>query len=245
MTDSAADVAAWVCRNGQMTALVGAGGKTTLMYALAQQLAAAGRSIIVTTTTHIWAPAFLPLAGSLPQLTRLQERHRLVVLGQKTQDGKLVPPPDFDAVLLKKRADHVLVEADGSRSLPCKVPAAHEPVIPPEADAVLGVAGLQALDKPLAEACFRPEAAAAMLEKTAVSCISTGDLARILNSREGTRKQTGERAYAACLNQCDTPALEQRAAQIRSLLAADGLHDVFCTTSAWAGERRETFGLTN
>lgn len=45
----------------RMTALVGAGGKTTLMYALAERMAAAGERVVCTTTTKIFPPANLPL----------------------------------------------------------------------------------------------------------------------------------------------------------------------------------------
>ena len=37
----------------RMVALVGAGGKTSTMYALARQAADSGRTVVVTTTTHI------------------------------------------------------------------------------------------------------------------------------------------------------------------------------------------------
>ena len=39
-----------------VTALVGAGGKTTAMLTLAEELSKAGRRVIVTTTTHIFPP---------------------------------------------------------------------------------------------------------------------------------------------------------------------------------------------
>ena len=58
-----------------------------------------------------------------------------------------------------KRADLTLLEADGSRRKPMKVPAEREPVILPECDLVLGVIGLSCLGKPLREVWFRPELA--------------------------------------------------------------------------------------
>lgn len=45
----------------RVTALVGAGGKTTLMYALAARMVAAGEKVICTTTTKIFPPESLPL----------------------------------------------------------------------------------------------------------------------------------------------------------------------------------------
>lgn len=46
-------------------------------------------------------------------------------------------------------ADIVLIEADGSRRMPCKAPAAHEPVLLPQCDIVLAVAGVSALGESL------------------------------------------------------------------------------------------------
>ena len=43
-----------------VTAIIGAGGKTTLLLALARELAQAAR-VIVTTTTHIYPPDGFPL----------------------------------------------------------------------------------------------------------------------------------------------------------------------------------------
>jgi xanthine dehydrogenase accessory factor len=56
-------------------------------------------------------------------------------------------------------ADVVLVEADGSRRMPLKYPAAHEPVIPANADEIVLCVGLSALGRPAREVCHRLELA--------------------------------------------------------------------------------------
>jgi probable selenium-dependent hydroxylase accessory protein YqeC len=62
------------------------------------------------------------------------------------------------AVELLGMGDAVLVEADGSRMLPVKAPAPHEPAMPPGTDLVLGLIGLDCLGKPMDEATVhRPE----------------------------------------------------------------------------------------
>lgn len=48
--------------------------------------------------------------------------------------------------------DLILVEADGSRVLPVKAPAAHEPAMPPDADLLIGVVGLDCLGRPMDDA---------------------------------------------------------------------------------------------
>ena len=39
---------------GHAISLVGGGGKTTLLYALARHYSAQGQRVLVSTTTHIW-----------------------------------------------------------------------------------------------------------------------------------------------------------------------------------------------
>ena len=43
-------------RNYKMISFVGAGGKSTLMYALAEKISRRGRKVLVSTTTHIYEP---------------------------------------------------------------------------------------------------------------------------------------------------------------------------------------------
>lgn len=228
MTDAPGRIADWIESRGRFVALVGAGGKTTLMYALAQEMAARGRTCIITTTTHIWRPDFLPLAEDLEALRRLRNHHRLVVYGRPGTDGKLSRPPDWDAGELQNLAEYVWAEADGSRGLPCKAPSGQEPVIPGPADVVLGIAGLQALDKPIAQICCRPGQVQALLRKPGDAAVSAEDIARILCSPQGARKNVGGRHYAAVLSQCTGRALRQCAQQIREMLAEQGVPDVFC-----------------
>ena len=113
-----------------------------------------------------------------------------------------MPDPDWmrQAMAL---ADLVLIEADGSKRLPCKVPATHEPVILPETEVVIAVLGLSALEQPLKECCFRLEEAEKLLEADADHLLSCEDMAKILASEEGLRKDVGGRKYVAVLNQCD------------------------------------------
>jgi len=58
---------------------------------------------------------------------------------------------------LEKLADYVLVEADGSAQRPLKAHAAHEPVIPAEAEQTICVVGASGFGRPIAAAAHRPE----------------------------------------------------------------------------------------
>ena len=129
----------------RMVALVGAGGKTSTLYALARQAADSGRTVVVTTTTHILRHPGLPLVEE-PTPERLRaalEEHGVVTVGTVFRGDKLSGAGTPEE--LRRAADVVLVEADGAKRLPLKAPAEYEPVIPPCADAVAAVAGKDAV----------------------------------------------------------------------------------------------------
>jgi probable selenium-dependent hydroxylase accessory protein YqeC len=164
---------------GSVLAFVGAGGKTSGLYALAGELAAGGARVLVTTTTMIFDPAreggrgldgieslgaLAPDAdrespSSIGALERALDRIGagaaagkvlLVASGALPAEGKL---RGIDPDLLEALApafDYLLVEADGSRRLPVKAPGPAEPVLPACADLVLGCVGLDCLGRPIA-----------------------------------------------------------------------------------------------
>ena len=75
----------------RMVALVGAGGKTSTLYALARQAADSGRTVVVTTTTHILRHPGLPLVEE-PTPERLRaalEGHGVVTVGTVFRGDKL------------------------------------------------------------------------------------------------------------------------------------------------------------
>ena len=124
-----------------VTALIGGGGKTTLLYTLTEELRKKG-TVLLCTSTHIMRPTqyeVLERAGEA-EISAALSAHGAVCVGEPSAEGKLGPPSlSFDA--LARLADYVLVEADGSRRLPLKAHAPHEPVIPANAQRVVLVVG--------------------------------------------------------------------------------------------------------
>ena len=117
----------------RLIAVVGAGGKTTLIYELSRELKKAGYRAAVTTTTHMYR----------------EGRYGFVPVGNGVSGEKLTGvSPEVPRGMLETY-DVVLVEADGSHGLPLKCPASFEPVIPVETDLVIGVAGASAVRKRL------------------------------------------------------------------------------------------------
>jgi len=153
----------------EVVALVGGGGKTTLMFRLADELVEAGRRVVTTMTTRIFvgqmarAPVALTLddLGDLPAqaagLLRLlpgalaAHGHVLIAGGRAEEPDKAqgIPPALADLLAAQPDVDCVIVEADGSRRLSFKAPAEHEPVMPSTATIVMPVAGMDVVGRPL------------------------------------------------------------------------------------------------
>ena len=138
-----------------VTAIIGGGGKTTLMEVLAGELSQKG-SVILATTTHIRRPAQLETLTDADEalVSAAISRSRIVCVGEAAEDGKL-SAPRLSIETLARLADFVLVEADGSKGLPLKAHEAHEPVIPPCAQRVVAVAGIDGIGKPIGAVCHR------------------------------------------------------------------------------------------
>lgn len=201
--------------------LVGGGGKTTVMYELAAMWAACGRKVLVLTSTHILRPVDGSFAADVPAVQDLWQQGRYAVIGTpEAATGKMTAPPQFLYEAMQPQADVILCEADGSRHHPCKVPAAHEPVLLPDSDIVLAVAGMDALGHSLAQACQRPQPAAELLGCSAEKIIDAQMLAALLLLAQGARKNVGTRTYYIVLNKCDLIKAAQQEEMLRLLVGA-------------------------
>lgn len=137
----------------RMISLVGGGGKTSSIYTLAQELSGWGKQVLITTTTAMYKPV-----GIVTQ--------NISVLGDHvTAEGKLkgIKREQADKIFWDNLYDYILVEADGSRGLPIKAPAGHEPVIPETTGILIGVIGMDAFGKKMDSAyVHRPELLSAL-----------------------------------------------------------------------------------
>lgn len=184
-----------------ITAAVGGGGKTTLLWRLARELSESAR-VILCTTTHIWPPACETLLDATREQIRAAKTNLLCV-ASRCENGKL-GPASLPPIVCAELADYVLAEADGSRGLPLKAPAEHEPAIPDGAALVLAVAGMQGLRLPIARVAHRPERYAAITGATLETTVTPEHIAAVLQSPYGQRKMVSCR-FAAVLNAADTP----------------------------------------
>lgn len=209
-----------------MIALVGAGGKTSALFGLAEAFSTDGHDVVMTTTTHlfdprreqgrpfdqvvlepVWdapPPAEAPGRDLFAEVPLQPGRGRRIVLASSEVPalGKLrgVAP-----AWIGRLPGFILVEADGARCLPVKAPGPHEPVIPEEADMILGIVGLDGLERSMdAATVHRPEAFSAVTGCASGAPIRLPHLAALARSPLGLFKGAPTRARRVLvLNKAD------------------------------------------
>lgn len=137
-------------------AVIGSGGKTSLIGRLCTELSDSGR-VIFTTTTHIMRPADMAVACSLGDLDSLLGASvNPICIGSVMPDNpKKMSSPNVSIEALELRTDYVLVEADGSKMLPVKAHKSYEPVIPKNSNRVIIVVGLSGIGMRVCEGVHR------------------------------------------------------------------------------------------
>lgn len=141
-----------------VTAVIGGGGKTTLLRALGAELAADGARVLLCATTKLFPFDGLPNLADPTEtaLAEALEARRLVCAGTPVPGTGKLTAPNIPVARLAALADYVLAEADGAAGRPLKAHAPHEPVIPPEANQTVLVIGAFGFGRPIAEAAHRP-----------------------------------------------------------------------------------------
>lgn len=208
----------------KFVSIVGAGGKTTALRTLAHALAP--RRVLVTTTTHMFPIQPLDCRTTLidptpDELLRHLTLPGVVCAGRQAADGKLCA---LSPVLLSQAAaaaDVVLCEADGAHRLPLKLHRADEPVLAPQTDLCLIVAGLSALGQPVQDVVHRY----ALCPDWASNPKQLVSIPELLYCVQETAAACGlpPEKLRVLLNQADTPALSSMAEPAAQALRVDGL----------------------
>ncbi|MGB9641419.1 MAG: selenium cofactor biosynthesis protein YqeC [Anaerolineales bacterium] len=193
-------------------ALVGAGGKTHAMFQLAYELASQFNYVLVTTSTHLGRDQVnqadhhfvLNPQENFPFHTVLDkgiicisgawddssERWQGLTLNQLAQLSQFAHQESIP----------LLIEADGSRQLPIKAPAEHEPLIPTFVDTVIVIAGLNGLHQPLGhEWVHRPQIYADLSGLKLGDPLTTPSLATVLCHPQGGLKNIPPHSRKICL----------------------------------------------
>lgn len=222
---------------GGVISIVGAGGKTALMYRLARELTSRGDRVLTTTTTKIRRPtprqsSWVMVCESVEQLlrqARILLRHSLhLTAGRQVlhfqHKLKGFDPRTIDQIWQSGVFRWIIVEADGAAGKPLKAPAAHEPVIPDSTHWTIAVVGLTVVDKPLsAKWVFRPQFVSALSGLAMDAPISVSAIAKMCLEKNGMLKNAPTQARKFIfLNQADSHRRLASGKQIGQLLAVYG-----------------------
>ena len=207
--------------------VVGGGGKTSLIFRMMEELTAVGKKVLITTTTHMAYEPDRPFAedGDIISIKHNLEEHGYTIAAALDREKcKISALPEEKLKEIKALADVILIEADGAKRCPLKVPASWEPVIWKPTDLVIAVTGMDAAGEPIREVCHRPEKVADFLGKEAEEKLTEEDIVRIAVSTEALRKCVDGREYRVLLNKSDIPGKSQVAERIADRLEEQGIH---------------------
>ena len=185
---------------GEVISLVGGGGKTTLMFALARELMTPGKMVITTTTTRIFPPS----STDSPRLFVSRDAEEIIDFIEKEgpQTGHVTVAHEIDSApgklcgidpeLLVRLSElesvvNIIVEADGAAHRSLKAPnRKYEPVIPANSSLVIPVVGIDVLGCEMREEfVFRSDIASRLTGLAMGDIISPSTIATLITHSEG------------------------------------------------------------
>ncbi len=227
-------IEAFKINTGETISLVGSGGKTTLMFSLARELASAKGCVISTTTTKIMPPSsqetqVLLLDRDELALKNLVQQNvnkydHLTIASELLVSGKLkgISPELVIQLARLNRISFIIVEADGSAQRPLKAPNSTEPVIPPNTSLVIPVVGIESVGCQLTEEnVFRSKIASRLLRLPPGSVITAEHVARLLTHSKGVTKGSPIQArIIPFINKVDLPGGLSKARELAAKVMA-------------------------
>jgi probable selenium-dependent hydroxylase accessory protein YqeC len=207
-----------------LVCVVGAGGKKTTLYALANRLDRA----VVTATVRI--PIFddhvadVRVTRDPVGALRDNDDWPLGLVPERERDDRYLGYDRETVTAIRATSGHgpVLTKADGARTRLLKAPDEREPQIPATADTVVPVASARVVGEPLTdEHVHRPERVADLTDLAVGDTIRAEDVGAVLASRQGGRKRVPPSATVVPLvNMVDDDELAATGRRI-----AEAIHD--------------------
>ena len=150
-------------------AVCGSGGKTTLCKEIAARYANENKKVCITTTTNMWFDSDVRngffqveeyVVGddilSSQVVANACEPGKVYYAGNVDEiKKKLKPLSEEDYKKLCNIFDYVIIEADGSRAMPMKIPNAGEPIIPDNVNEIIIVVGMESVGRKIGYICHR------------------------------------------------------------------------------------------
>ena len=197
-----------------ITAVVGAGGKTTVVSRLGDAAVSQQRPVVVTTTTKMGSAQVAPwnpyygedLALGEAHIVEQFKRGQMGSWFQSVAGHKVIGlDPELLDILQNRHPDwSIVVEADGAKTKWLKAPKPHEPVIPNTTATTIAVVNMQVLGKPLTEDyVHRIEEVQAIMGIPLGDRITPEGVARLLGHDNGIFQYAQRKRIVFCTG-CDT-----------------------------------------
>ena len=195
-------------------AVVGAGGKTTVVSKLGAVAISLERPVVVTTTTKMGSEQVAPWNPYYGDDLTLGETH----IEQQLAQGRMgswfqsvaghkvlgLDPELLDRVQERHPDWSIIIEADRAKTKWLKAPKPHEPVIPTNTVTTIAVVNMQVLGKPLTEDyVHRIEEVQAIMGIPLGDRITPEGVARLLGHDNGIFQYAQRKRIVFCTG-CDT-----------------------------------------
>ena len=202
-------------QSGDAVALVGCGGKTTLLHRLAAELRS--QTVLLATTTRI-----LPPPESLIDTINPQRLSVGVNLLHGGMDGKkLMPPEAAQLEALCPAKGYTLLECDGSKGLPLKGWADYEPVLPAWTTVTVGICTLRPVGEILStKNVHRPALFCRLTDAEPGTPLTLAHVAAMVSHEAGLFGKAVGRRFLF-INQVETAAQTAQAQEFVSILPQD------------------------
>jgi probable selenium-dependent hydroxylase accessory protein YqeC len=198
---------------------VGAGGKKSTLYRLAEAHRALGTVGVGFTATVMMAPPppglfGEPLLGrgeALAQaLSAAVAKQCLIAFAEPSaKPGRFagLAPEQVASLHVRHGFTATLVKADGARMRLIKAPAEDEPVLPPGTATVLPVVSARAIGRPLSPSiAHRPERLAQITGAVEGEALAPIHVARLLAAEAGALHKAGDATVVPIINMTEAPA---------------------------------------
>ncbi len=206
---------------GDLVSIVGAGGKTSLMYGLGEDLLASGKPVLLTTTTRIWRPERrrVPMVVLGPETSETAGRiadgirsSGSVLAAREESDSKFKGfSPEFVEELHSGcRQWTVVAECDGAMGKSLKVPRDHEPPMAASTSVFVVLVGVDCLGKSLSDdLIFQPSSISEVTGRGPDAMVDEDLVAEAVLSKRSYlgRKPSGAR-MCVVLNKVDPEVLD-------------------------------------
>jgi len=188
---------------GDVVAIVGAGGKTSLMKYLAERITTAGMSPLISTTTRLGKHQITDDYDFLVQI----------------KDNKALAPETDELKDKMTSYDITLLEADGAACKQLKGWREDEPVIPEFTTVTIGVLDITMVGQTATEEnVHRDELFTALTGLQMGEKITVQSLARLVNHKNGIFRHSAHTANHIFCAKAETPEQMANAARLKPML---------------------------